>query len=313
MPLIEELFMPHNARAKGFDSYDHGDVAYVTNGLRNNGVVGYIRPRSSDTVFDFMGIVLSTFCEATVQLPPFVARGNGGSGLMVLQPRKSMTGGQLAQTCAFINSAIRWRFNWYRQATIDRIRVLQIPEPSTSALFGVGRFVESSDVRPQPSDLSSLRFKAVPLRELFEMRAGEYHNAGDLPPGRIPLISCGDMDNGIMSFVSVPEADIHQNQITIAFNGDTLTTKFHPYRFAAKDDVAVCSPKHPLRLSTLLFVQLMMAREKWRYSYYRKCFMEKLERQCVSLPIRGDSIDEIGMESAMHTTRYWDVIKARME
>jgi type I restriction enzyme M protein len=128
-------------------------------------------------------------------------------------------------------------------------------------------------------------FKAMPLDALFALSPGDYHNASDLPSGDVPLISCGDADNGITGFLSVPSENIYNRKLTIAFNGmNTLTTKYHPYDFAAKDDVAVCFPRNPWRLSTIVFVQLMMAREKWRYSYYRKCFMDKLRRQSVMLP-----------------------------
>jgi hypothetical protein len=78
MARIEELFRPQTARASSFTNYDPGDVAYVTNGFRNNGVLGFAKPVPGDRVFDSLCIVLSAFCEATVQIPPFIARGNGG-------------------------------------------------------------------------------------------------------------------------------------------------------------------------------------------------------------------------------------------
>ena len=34
---------------------------------------------------------------------------------------------QLAYIAAFINLAVRWRINWYRQVTADRIRGLLVP------------------------------------------------------------------------------------------------------------------------------------------------------------------------------------------
>jgi hypothetical protein len=101
--------------------------------------------------------------------------------------------------------------------------------------------------------------------------------------------------------------------MALSFNGmNTLTTKYHPYDFATKDDVAICSPREPRRLSTLMFVQLMMAREKWRYSYYRKCFMEKLKRQSVALPASGTDVDENTIETIMESTTYWAALKPRL-
>ena len=75
---IEELFIPHTARSSGFKSYEAGKVAFITNGFKRNGVLGFVKPKPADKVFRFTGIALSAFCEATVQMPPFIARGNGG-------------------------------------------------------------------------------------------------------------------------------------------------------------------------------------------------------------------------------------------
>ena len=103
MPRIEEVFIPHTAKSSGFRSYQSGMVAFVTNGFRFNGVLGFVKPRPKDRVFDFLGIVLSAFCEATVQMPPFIGRGNGGSGLIVLEPKSRMGAGDLGYIAAHIN------------------------------------------------------------------------------------------------------------------------------------------------------------------------------------------------------------------
>lgn len=120
---------PHTARSVGLETYAEGDVAYVTNGLRDNGIVGFVKPKPKDKVFTFPGIAVSAFCEATVQIPPFLARGNGGSGLIVLEPKSPMIADQLGFVAAYINIFLRWRFSWYRQASVERIRRLEIPDP----------------------------------------------------------------------------------------------------------------------------------------------------------------------------------------
>lgn len=312
MPAIEEIFIPHSARASGFSNYSPGTVAYVTNGFRDNGVLGFVKAKATDRVFEFNGIVLSAFCEATVQIPPFIARGNGGSGLIVLEPKGPMSAAQLGYAAAAINTTLKWRFNWYRQATVDRIRRLQIPDPENSPVsFEVKKLFPASAKPSKPS--WQPKFSAFALDYLFELAAGDYHNAGGLPPGDIPLISCGDADDGITGFVSVPKEHVYDHKLTIAFNGmNTLTTKYHPYDFATKDDVAICFPRKPWRVSTLIFVQLMMAREKWRYSYYRKCFMEKLKRQRVMLPAKDAEVDEDTIEAIMASTTYWGALKPRL-
>lgn len=139
---IDEVFTPHTARSVGLERYASGNVAYITNGLRDNGIVGFVKPKPRDKVFNRVGIVLSAFCEATVQIPPFIARGNGGSGLMVLEPKEPLTADQLGFVAAYINTFVSWRFSWYRQASVERIRRIKIPDPqSCSGEFSVAKLL----------------------------------------------------------------------------------------------------------------------------------------------------------------------------
>jgi hypothetical protein len=155
-----------------------------------------------------------------------------------------------------------------------------------------------------------LRFKAMALGTLFDLRPGDYHAESDLQPGIIPLVSCGDEDNGVVSLVDAPEEHIYHHQLTIALNGRPLTTKYHPYPFSAKDDVAIATARTTLRLTTLFFIQAMLNRERWRYSYYRKCFLDKLRRFEVRLPATCDgSLDEHGMATVVEATPYWGYIE----
>ena len=308
---IEDLFAMHTATGTGFVHYHHGDTAYVTNGFNNNGVIGFVRPMPRDAVYSFSGLAVSAFGEATVQIPPFIARGNGGSGLVVLEPITPMSADQLGYIAAYINTHIRWRFSWSRVATVDRLKGFEIPNiDSPPVRYAVRSLLPARTEQPKPSWRP--RFKKVPLDAIFELRPGDYHNAGVLPEGDIPLISCGDANNGIMAFVDVPNHCVFQSMLTISFNGmNTLTTKYHPYRFATKDDVALCFPRKPVRVSTLFFIQIMMARERWRYNYYRKCFMEKLKRQSVELPVRNGEIDEDTIYTIVSSTPYWAYLEKR--
>lgn len=309
MRRIEDLFFIHRARSGMFRQYRPGPVAYVGNGLSNNAVAGFVEPRQKDKVFGFVGIVLSAFCEATVQSPPFIACGRAGNGLLALEPQTPMTPAQLAYIASYINMAVCWRFNWYRQLTADRVRRTPVPDDVPADLaFDVGASM------PAPSTGSSARrgrlhLKMVCLSTLYDFKPGDFHSLSDLPSGDIPVVSCGDQENGVSGYFGISEP-VYSHKMTIAFNGmNTLTAKYHPYRFAAKDDVAVCFPKAPLRITTELFIQVMMNRERWRYSYYRKCFVDKLRRFSVPLPVKRGRPNEDVMQSVVESAAYWNVLR----
>ena len=308
MTTIEALFRLHRAQSGLFSEYAKGDVPYIGNGLSDNAVVGFVKPRPTDKVFDFPAIVLSAFCEATVQAPPFVACGRAGNGLVVLEPRSPMPMRQLAYVAAYINLAVRWRFNWYRQTTADRLRRLPVPDVIPNDIPYPVRAALPPLAAAEPGEWQ-LHLRPYSLGELYNLKPGDYHSLSEIPAGDVPVVSCGDANNGISGFHDV-KRHFYRDRLTIAFNGmNTLTAKYHPYRFAAKDDVAICLPLRPLRLSTEIFIQTMLNRERWRYSYYRKCFAEKLRRFSILLPTRDGELDEGTMKTVVLSSPYWTYIE----
>jgi len=310
MRRIDEVFNLHRAHSDIFSRYRPGDIPYVGNGLSDNAVVGLITPLPKDRVFDFWGVAVSAFCEATVQCPPFVACGRAGNGLVVLEPKSKMTLGQLGYTAAYLNLAVRWRFSWYWQTTVDRLRRLELPGRIPDAEFAVHIFMPPQVAPGAAGPIPVL--ERFPLGTLFSLEPGDFHVVGNLPSGKIPVVSCGDLDNGVCGYFDIPDENIYSHKMTIAFNGSTLSAKYHPYQFGAKDDVAICFPKREMRLTTLLFIQVVLRREQWRFSYYRKCYREKLERVSVPLPVKAGDIDEDVIEQAMRLSPYWGYLATRL-
>lgn len=311
---LNELFRIHNARSAAFKSHAPGDVAFVTNGLVNNGIQGYVAPLRKDTAFDFDGLCVSAFCEATVQKAPFIARGNGGSGLVILEPLRDLSKNQLIFYAAFINKILFWRFSFGRMVTKDRIELVEVPEiPESIPDIDLIHFLPSKEeVSPQIIDLGQM--SQIKISSIFEIKSGDYHAAtAELNPGTIPLISCGEIDNGIVGFFDVPPENQYSNYLTVAYNGKPLTTYYHPYTFGAKDDVAVCIPINSLPLSTVMYIQGAINREAWRFSYGRKCFKEKLTNTTIVLPVREDGhLNHEVMKRIVTQTSYWNYLERKM-
>lgn len=141
----------------------------------------------------------------------------------------------------------------------------------------------------------SSTFASKRIKDLFKVKSGDFHAAQkELDPGLIPLISCGDTDNGLVDYFNIPLEKTYQRCLTVAYNGLPLTTKYHPYRFGAKDDVAVLIPCKPLKDTTLFYIAALLNRRTWRYSYGRKCFREKLRNVRINVPVtNSDSEEEV--------------------
>ena len=124
---IENIFRIKNAKSKSIELYDNGPYPFVSNGFYNKGIVKYVTPYETDRIFKGGCISLSAFCEAIVQDKPFIARGNGGSGLSILEPLFNMDIAALNSYAAYINKYVAWRFSYGRMVSIERIAKITVP------------------------------------------------------------------------------------------------------------------------------------------------------------------------------------------
>ena len=138
-----------------------------------------------------------------------------------------------------------------------------------------------------------MKIDRVPLSRLFNIQSGHFHAIAELDTGDTPLISCGETNNGLVGKFDIPLEKTFKHCLTVAYNGSPLFSRYHPYRFGAKDDVGILLPKLSLQETTLLYIAAMLSREKWRYSFGRKCYKRKMPNTHIFLPMTSDDqIDE---------------------
>ncbi len=158
-----------------------------------------------------------------------------------------------------------------------------------------------------------IQWKEFFLTDLFEtpIKTGSYHKSSELDEGEIPLVSCVSVDCGFEGFYSIEnKKHILQEAITIASDGAPLTSFYHYYQFAAKDNVLICKPVKEYRFSTLLFFVTQINSLKWRFSYGRKCYENKVDQLKIFLPIDGTGeIDEEYLNSVFKKTGIWGSLK----
>jgi hypothetical protein len=299
MAKVDDLFKVAKGKGGYIRDYESGVTPLVSATSLDNGVAGLVNamPEFKAPAITVERVTGSAF----VQLVDFSSVPDDVS---ILIPKQDMELNALYVVASIINSS-KWRFSFARKLTPTRLKRLELPDFESIHVPKVDDFIPKTSVMTATPSLPDTTFNSIPLVSLFVIKSGDFHKAEDLPVGSIPLVSCGDANNGIMRFCSVPEKYIYQNALTVAYNGRPLLTKYHPYRFAAKDDVAVLIPKKPVPLATLLFTQIMLIREMWRYSYGRKCFREKLSKMCLLFPQKNGEIDKEFIQQVVSNTSYW--------
>ena len=153
--------------------------------------------------------------------------------------------------------------------------------------------------------------KELPITELFKtpIQTGEFHVSGEMDDGKIPLISTSAVNNGVEKYVDVPLEQTNLNAITISSDGTPLTSYFHYYNFVAKDNVMICFPKENYRFTTLLYITTQLNRLRWRFSYGRKCYLNKIDKIRIYIPTnRAGEIDEDYIEYLIKHLPSWQML-----
>jgi len=125
-----------------------------------------------------------------------------------------------------------------------------------------------------------INFEIFGMNDVFSyINTGDYHVSGGLDKGKVPLISCKTIDNGTEGHFDLEEG-IYENCITIASDGSwPMSSFYHPYKFAAKDNVIVCVPKKDFEdLDIILFITAQLNSQIWRFSKSKFHYQPKMEK-----------------------------------
>jgi type I restriction enzyme M protein len=156
-------------------------------------------------------------------------------------------------------------------------------------------------------------FELVALTDLFGdvddgILKGDIHALNVEDPGTVPVVSSSTDYNGVMGFYDLDSAwQRHKGVITVASNGTPLTSFYHPYEIVAKDDVFVCVPPDDMNTATVMYVITALNAIAWRFSYYRKAYLNKLNKIRVWMPMTASGeVDQAWLQAVAQSCNGWE-------
>lgn len=299
---IHEIFDIKNAKSKGYETYEKGHTPFVSNGTYNNGVLGFVKPNKGDRVFLKSGICVSSFCEATVHNPPFLPRGNGGSGLIVLLPKAPLSLESLYYYAAQINTH-KWRFSFGRMVTSERIKNLELEENKINISINkeINRLLPQTKIKARPK-INSL-FKKVRLVDYCTIEKKTAKPINQMLSGPTPYVSTTSKNNGILDYVADPPI-FSPKCITVALNGSVGEAFYQFDDFITSGDNAVLRPKGFTDPYLLFYIAYEIRRQKWRYNYYRKLTLAKLRKMEIYLPFKESGLLDFNFIKSVFQNSY---------
>jgi hypothetical protein len=300
---ILDKFDIYNARSKSYKYHETGNVAFVSNGFYNNGVIGFVEPIKNERMFNEVGICVSAFCEATVQTPPFIPRGNGGSGLIVLIPKEKMNDDDLYCYAAQINK-YNWRFSFGRMVIADRLKDFLIVERKNN--FDVNKKINELVPKKQiKSTIEIKKKKTFNLTELCNIKRAyaPYLNQLNLSNKKIPYVTTTEMNNGVALWCD-EDPLFEKGSVTVSLDGLCGTSFYQFDDFISGEKTGVLTLKEKNNPFLLMYVSIMIRISSWRYHYGRKLSMKRLKDMKISVPVDDNGNIDYELLKTLVTNSY---------
>lgn len=205
------------------------------------------------------------------------------------------------------------------QAAPSKNQIAESIEHSVRDLFSYLIKINKAILKPEllpegkPAKLGNPVWESFNITKYFNLKRGNFHSIADLDPGPYPTISRTSTDNGLIGFYDKPEKAVVWNPGTISVSTVTGDAFIQPVPFIATDNVVLLTAKpeyKDLRLTTLLFIAVMINEVKWRYSYGRQCYKTKFATTNIMLPVKNSRLDEGFMQGAVESASYWKLVNA---
>lgn len=287
------------ATRRTINSYADGNVPYVTNSAFNNGISGYLDPKSQTDIEPGRCISVNTVDgHAFWQERDFLAN-SSGNGLLMLR-NNDLNRDRALFICAAITAALDASFTV--MLTMNTIREVVIRLPITPACDPDWDYMEQTMRKvmdQQESDLNELSYlaeleqKAIrsstwgefSIDDVFEVVKGTRLTKGHMRPGAIRHIGASQFDNGVTAMISNDEAVHPGNLITVCYDGPVGTAFYQPEQFWATDAVNVLYPRFDLNETIGLFLAPVIQEAGSAFNYGQKWGAELMRSTPIRLPI----------------------------
>jgi restriction endonuclease S subunit len=303
----------------------YGDRAYTDKGILDNGTTPLVASQGVDNgVYGFFDVPIK-YHSPMITVPRTGSIGYAFAQLspctvtddcMVLIPKKQMTTEYLFYVATAVRFS-RWRFNYARKITPRRLGAIRIlPDEAFTPTISYREMVERLYPRRNqmlPVLTSPASFSDFNITDLFTLERGHFHAIDQLEKGHYPTVSRVSVHNGVTGFYQKPAKAKLLPKITLTVSTVTGDAFIQYSQFIATDNVVICIPKNPMMVTTLIYIQALLNKVRWRYSYGRQCYKRNFEKTVIKLPtVNGGRIDESYIENLVTSLPYWKEYKTRL-
>lgn len=109
-----------------------------------------------------------------------------------------------------------------------------------------------------------------------------------LETGMVPYVTTSSKNNGVSGYYD-EESNFKGKSLTVALNGSVGETFFQFDDFITSGDNAVLTLKNGYNPYLLFYIAVMIKNHQWRYNYYRKLNLTKLNKMQIPVPFKNSN------------------------
>jgi len=226
---------------------------------------------------------------------------------MVLIPHKKLSKEELFQI-AFQIRLNKWKYRYGRQITPERLATQEISLIDSKIDYNNLSQKLLPKKRAKIKIRENKNIKLVRVIDLCEISKKVAVPQNAMEPDGTPYVTTTSKNNGVSDWVG-EEPNAKGKCLTVALNGSVGEVFFQFNDFITSGDNAVLTLKTKYNPYLLFYVGYMIKNHQWRYNYYRKLNLKKLEKMLIPIPYNNGEIDLSQIESIVKNSYGFDELK----
>jgi len=272
-----------------------GEIAYISSTKKNNGIDNYITPPDFMTVYQNAMTLNNSGSVGYCFYHPYKFVASDHCTVIEIKNKDVNLNSYIAIFLKPIIESMKDKYNFAREINNTRLNKEKILLPANDVsvdwYFMEEYIKDKSKSIKYDKPLSSFNYESLPnlnkqgwiefkIGDIFEIIRGKRLVEIDRVSGEMPYYSASDYNNGLTDKINNPLFTESDALIYTTFG----RCFYVEGEFTASDEISVL--KHPrLNLYNGLFISTVITQNKYRYSFGRKAFYNKISKDFIKLPV----------------------------
>lgn len=281
--LFDVNYGQHEYESK--ENLDEGRTILIASGGVDNGIYGFFDVKPFYKAPFITVPRTGSIGQAFVQQYDCCAN----SDVLVLIPKDEIRLEELYQV-AYQIRRFKWKFSYGRKITPERIATQKIRLIANKLNYDkfIKRLLPRKSKKIQITE--NRNFKLIKLNNLCDIQKKTALPQNALEENGTPYVTTTSKDNGVSNFVN-EEPNTEAKCLTVALNGSVGETFFQFDDFITSGDNAVLTLKANYNPYLLFYIGAMIKNHRWKYNYYRKLNLSKLNKMTIPMPCKNNNFD----------------------